>query len=183
MIGDTLRREVKAYLEWFDIVAAAMKAKPGAELTLGEVRSYFASTGNDLDGVPYDPANTVHVNKLDECLEGVLTRFERLHLVDARLDRNRYTPNLGLHTPKRVARLSKRGERLSMRPTWWKVCYWTVVVVAIVVAAFFARYKWVITLVTISTAIAKLVLQWDIVASGAVGLFTALVAFVVHAMR
>ncbi|MGV2978309.1 hypothetical protein AB1P65_22890 [Roseibium alexandrii] len=175
--------QVRFYRDWYDVVSNAMKSNPSQELTLSDMREYFEKSGELFGEEPYDSGKSDHYHGVIEALETVLPAFQKWGLIEARYDRDRYTPNLGLPVPTTVGKLAKRGECLAERGLLGKNLYFATVLATYRVIAWAKRFRFAVAVGTTVLGVSKLVLEWDtleaaaamIIATVIVGLLTELI--------
>lgn len=171
--------QVRFLREWFDIISMAMNVRLNHELTLGDIRDYFAGSGELLDGRPYDSDSLDQSNGVIETLEIALPLFERFGLIKARQDRDRYTKNLRLQVPERVGRLSSRGQWMATRPSWQRSSFFFVMVIIDKAGSLFKRFRRAVAVFGVVLTLSKLVLEWGNIPAAMVAIGAGIVAILV----
>lgn len=168
-------KQLRFYREWYDVVSGAMRSKPDQELTLSDMREYFANSGEFLGEEPYDPNRSEHYHGVNEALETVLPAFQKWSLIEVRYDRDRYTPNLGLPAPETVGKLAKRGKCLADRSLFGKNLYFATILAFYRLIALAKRFRIAVAVGTTALGVSKLFLEWDTIEAAVAMVVTAII--------
>ena len=171
-------QQARAVREWFDIVASAFGAISKEELDINDLRNYFAASGEPPDGAPYDPGNRSQYVSLTDTLGKLAHSFGKHGLLIIRHDLDRFTPNLGLHVPEDVFRLSPRGKRLISRPAWRRTAFFLRTQILSTMLKLLERFRVTLAIVGAVFMVLKFALQLDSYAALTAAVVAAIVGVV-----